>query len=109
MQHAEFATELPVNQGVQQFFDEMAKALTTGDSPTLSLLWEAPAFVVGDEGALVITSPQEIEEFFAGSKETYHERGVFDTRAEILSTDWATDRIVVVEVRWPWLDADGKE
>jgi ketosteroid isomerase-like protein len=94
---------------VQEFFDRFAHALTSGDTPTVASMWETPAFVLGDQDAQVVTAREEIEQFFSGAKEYYNAQGIADTRPEIFKLEWVTDRIVIVEVRWPYLDAQGKE
>jgi hypothetical protein len=94
---------------VRDFLDEFARALTAGDARAVARLWEIPAFVLGDEMVRVVQSPQEVEAFFAGAKEQYAARGITEARAEILELDWLTDRIVQVEVRWPYQDTYGKE
>ncbi len=94
---------------MRDFLDEFARALTAGDGRAVANLWETPAFVLGDEMVRVVQSPQEVEAFFAGAKEQYNARGVTEARAEILELDWLTDRIVQVEVRWPYQDAYGEE
>jgi hypothetical protein len=88
--------------------DEFAQALTNGDAKAISGMWEVPAFVLGDEGR-VVNTPVEVEQFFAGAQDEYNERGIMDTRAEIETLEWPTDRIVLATVRWPYLDADGRE
>jgi hypothetical protein len=72
-------------------------------------MWEAPALVLGDSMAQPVSSTDELVEFFSGAKEQYNERGVVDTRPEIMRLDWVTERMVIVSVRWPWLDANGRE
>ena len=57
----------------------------------------------------MVSSREEIAKFFSGAKEEYNKRGISDTRAEIFGLEWVTDRIVVVDVRWPHLDERGKE
>jgi hypothetical protein len=94
---------------VQQFLDRFAQALTAGDGHTIATLWEAPALVIGDGGVQAVNSTQEVEQFFSGAKEQYNKLGITDTRAEILRVDPMTDRILVVEVRWPYLDQEGNE
>jgi hypothetical protein len=94
---------------VRDFLDEFARALTAGDGGAIAKLWETPAFVLGDNMARVVSSPQEVEEFFSGAKEQYNAKGITEARAEILELDWLTDQIVQVEVRWPYLDSFGKE
>jgi ketosteroid isomerase-like protein len=94
---------------VQDFLDRFAGALTAGDAATVASLWETPALVLGDEMAQVVGSRQEVERFFAGAKDEYNKRGISGTRADIQGLDWATDRIAIVTVRWPYLDSSGRE
>jgi hypothetical protein len=94
---------------VRDFLDTFAQALTVGDGSAVARLWETPAFVLGDGMARVVNSDQEVEKFFAGSKDEYNARGITEARAEILELDWLSEQIVQVQVRWPYLDAYGKE
>jgi hypothetical protein len=94
---------------VQDFLDRFARALTSGDTRTIVSMWELPAFVLGDDMSLVVSSPEQVEQFFAGARDQYNSRGITDTRAEILRCDWATERLVLVDVRWPYIDARGHE
>lgn len=57
----------------------------------------------------VVGSRQEIERFFGGAKDEYNKRGITGTRADIQRLEWATDRIAIVTVRWPYLDSSGRE
>lgn len=94
---------------VQEYLDRFATAMTTGDTKTMSKLWGVPAFVVGANMAKVVQSDDEVEEFFAGAKDLYNERGIMDTRAEIEDLDWISEDLVVATVRWPYLDQNEKE
>ncbi|MGH7710710.1 MAG: DUF6841 family protein [Gemmatimonadaceae bacterium] len=94
---------------VQGFLDKLGSSLTAGDARTVATMWAVPAYVIGDNGAQVVNSRDEVEQFFSGAKEQYNKRGITDTRAEIFGLEWLTDRIVVVDVRWPYLDARGEE
>lgn len=94
---------------LQECLDKLARAITAGDGKAAAALWEAPAFVIGDEMAMPITELAEAEKFFGGAKEQYNERGIVDTRAEIIDEEWIGDRIVVAKVRWPYLDEAGRE
>jgi hypothetical protein len=95
--------------GTREFLDAFAKALTAGDGRAIAALWETPAFVLGDEMVRVVNSAQEVEEFFSHAKEQYNAQGIMEARAEILQLECLTDRIVQVEVRWPYVDTYGKE
>jgi ketosteroid isomerase-like protein len=94
---------------VQAFLDRLARAITSGDTATVAKLWETPALVLSDQEVFTVGSPQEVEGFFAGAKDRYNEQGITDTRADVRTFEWATDRMVVVDVRWPYLDAQGNE
>jgi hypothetical protein len=94
---------------VQQFLDDMARHLTAGQANEVAKLWETPALVLSDTETRAVESPQAVVDFFSGAKEQYNSRGIIDTRAEIQHVYWVTDRIVMVEVRWPYIDAKGSE
>jgi hypothetical protein len=94
---------------VQDFLDRFARAVTAGDGRAIAKMWNIPAMVIGDQDVRTIGSTREVEQFFGGAKAQYNARGVVDTRAEIIREEWATDRIVVVLVRWPYLDKHGNE
>jgi hypothetical protein len=95
--------------GVQAFFDRFARALTAGDGKAIAGMWAVPALVVGDKSVQAVGSLREVEEFFRGAKDQYNALGITGTRADIRRLDWLTDRIVMADVRWPYLDANGNE
>jgi hypothetical protein len=94
---------------VQQFLDRFAKALVTGDARALATMWEVPALVASDMGMQGVSSREEVEQFFAGAKDQYNARGIVDTRGDIRRLDWITERIALVEVRWPYIDERNRE
>jgi hypothetical protein len=94
---------------VKEFFDRFARALSEGDARALSWMWEAPALVVADQEVHAIASVREVETFFAGAREQYNLRGIMEARPQIVRLDWPTDRIALVEVRWPYVNAQGHE
>jgi hypothetical protein len=83
--------------------------MTTGDTKTMAQLWGVPAFVIGKNEARVVQSEDEVEEFFSGAREMYNERGIMDTRPEIVDLDWIGSDLVIATVRWPYLDQNEKE
>jgi ketosteroid isomerase-like protein len=99
----------PDTLGVQAFLDSFGEAITAGDGAAIAQLWETPAFVLSEAMERVVASREEIAEFFGGARGQYNEMGVVDTRAEIVRLDEITDKLVIVRVRWPYLDKDGKE
>ncbi len=94
---------------VQSLLEQMARALTAGDGRTVARMWETPAMVISDQGVQAVASTSEVEQFFSGAKDQYNKMGIVDTRPEIQQLTWATRRIAIAEVRWPWLDGSGRE
>jgi hypothetical protein len=94
---------------VQGLLDRMARALTSGDGRAAAQLWDTPALVLSDQGVHAVASNAEVQQFFGGAKEQYNQLGIVDTRPEIQRLTWPTQRLAIVEVRWPWLDAHGRE
>jgi hypothetical protein len=103
--------DVPVrsNTAIEDFFDHFERALTSGDAHVIASLWETPAFVLADQMGRAVTSPDEVEAFFSGVKEQYAKRGIIEARAEIVRAEWVTDRIVIAQVRWPYIDEHGEE
>ena len=94
---------------IQRFFDRFARAVTSGDRHSIARMWAVPALVVGDSMVQAVGSLDQVEEFFGGAKEQYNAQGIADTRAELQRVEWLTRRLAVVDVRWPYLDAQGVE
>lgn len=111
--HHQVAPQRPTEQreqaSVQRYLDRFAEAMTSGDTRTMTQLWGVPAFVIGRTEARVVQSESEVEQFFEGSKDMYNERGITKTRAEILHLDWVGKDLVVVTVRWPYLNEADEE
>jgi hypothetical protein len=95
--------------GVKEYLDGFARALTAGDGSAIAEMWETPAFVLGADMARVVNTPKEVAQFFGGARDQYREIGITDTRAEIVRLDEITDHLVMVRVRWPYLDSNGRE
>ena len=94
---------------VQELLEQMARALTSGDGRAAARMWETPALVISDQAVHAVASPGEVEKFFGGAKDQYNQLGIVDTRPDIQHLAWPTQRLAIVEVRWPWLDANGNE
>jgi hypothetical protein len=94
---------------VQDLLDRYTKAITAGDGEAAAAMWALPAYVIGPDLEMAIDRPQTIAQFFGGAKEAYNAKGIESTRPEILDEEWIGDRLVVVRVRWPYLDATGRE
>jgi ketosteroid isomerase-like protein len=97
------------HSSVEDFVTRYADALVAGDGRTIASMWEPPALVLADDGVTYVSSTLEVERFFAAAKDKYFAHGVVRTRPEILREDWATQRIVVADILWRNLDAQGDE
>jgi ketosteroid isomerase-like protein len=94
---------------VHQLLSRYAQALVTGDVPAVARMWAVPSIVISGDGVHAVSTRDEIEAFFADAKAQYNQRGIFDTYPDIQTEDWIGEKLVVVQVRWPWLDAAGEE
>jgi hypothetical protein len=100
----------PVPHGeVQDLLSQVARAVTSGDGNQIATLWEVPGIIVAGDAVTAISSRAQLEAMFGAAKAQYNQRGIFDTRADIVEEDWVGDRLVVAKVRWPYLDASGRE
>lgn len=94
---------------IETFLNRFAAALTAGDGVGVAKLWALPAFVIGADMAMPLVDMKELETFFGGARGQYNARGITSTRPEVLDEDWVDDRMVLVTVRWPYLDEQGRE
>ena len=99
----------PDNAAVRALLARLARALTSGDGKAAAAMWATPALVIGDDMALTVSSTTDLQDVFGGAKAQYNARGITDTRPDILRLDWVTNRLAIVEVRWPYLAQDGDE
>jgi hypothetical protein len=95
-------------QGLQSMLETFARAFTRGDGKTAATCWEVPALIVADQGTKAVTTLAEVEDFYGGAAKQYNDMGITDTRPEVQSVTWMTDRLASVHVRWPYLDAKGQ-
>jgi hypothetical protein len=93
---------------VEELLKRFARALTSGRGRDIAAMWEIPALVVADDSVRALTSSDEVAAIFGAAKERYNERGVVDTHPDVLRIEWLTEQIVVTEVRWPHILADGE-
>ena len=94
---------------IRTMLQRFAHAFTSGDGSGAAACWEVPALVVSDEGSRAVGALSEVAAFFAGAKEQYNRHGVTGTRVDVLGMVWHSERVASVTVRWPWLDAQGKD
>jgi hypothetical protein len=105
----EHAPDVVRDSSIQDFLDQLGRAITSGDGSAAAGLWAAPALVIGDDMERAITNTDELVAWLGGAKAQYNARGIVGTRAELVRLTWPTERIAIVEVRWPYFDAHGDE
>jgi hypothetical protein len=94
---------------IGEMLDRLGKAVSSGDLKGVSACYAFPGlFLVGEE-ATVFEEPAQFEELFAKGREWYVDRGIVETRADILRFDPITDEIASVDIRWPGFDKNGTE
>ena len=94
---------------LRKFFDTFATALTAGDGKAIATMWTVPALVISENGTRAVSTKDEVEQFFSGSKDQYAAMGVVETQPELGRVQWVGERIAIVDVRWPHLDSHGRE
>lgn len=109
LQDTEDLTEAEDDLGVIEFLEMFALSLTEGATDSIAQMWETPALIIGDDAVHQVTERADLVDMFAGAREHYNSAGVTDTRPEIIRLDEITDKVVIVRVRWPWLDDEGNE
>ena len=110
--HSRYPSSLDDHEGraqVQELLEALARAVTTGHGEGAAECWAVPAFVIGDEHEQTVSTLQAVAQFYDGARELYNARGIGDTRPELQALDWLGESMALVEVRWPWLDAQGEE
>jgi ketosteroid isomerase-like protein len=93
---------------VEAFLDRYADALAGGDLPGIVGCYTLPALVAGDDTAIPITEPGQVEAAFAGAADTYKAQGLVGIRAELRGVDRLTPNLLLADVRWAYLDEGGE-
>lgn len=94
---------------VQALLDKVARAIVSGDGAAMAQLWELPAFVLGDDAAELLADADKVAALFGSGRQQYNARGITGTRADIQDLEKVGERMVIATVRWPYLDATGKQ
>lgn len=87
--------------------DQIAVALIAGDARAVAAHWAMPALVLGNDGAIAVHNPVEIERFFSQSIEVYRSKGTATTAPRDVRIEKLSDRLASVDVSWPSYDKDG--
>jgi hypothetical protein len=95
------------NEQIHEMLEGLGHALSEGDLPAIADAWEAPALVLGDEGAMPVADSEQVKRFFSQAVAWYHEHGMQSTRPEVMRVEFYSPRLAAVDVRWPAFDAQG--
>lgn len=98
-----------INDGIVRLLERYGRALSTGEAGAIVRCWEVPALVLGDEGAIAVMEPGQIETFFARAGAEYQAQGLASTRPELERIEILTATLAAIDVRWPAFDASGHE
>lgn len=93
---------------IQAMLEKFAKAFTSGDGKAAGTFWVVPALIVANEGTRAVATIGEVEDFYSGAAKQYNDMGITDTRPEVQSVTWLTDKLASVHVQWPYIGKDGK-
>jgi len=94
---------------VQGVFDEMAHALLLRDGDGVAAMYDVPALIISDDGVHAVSSSEEAAKFFGSAKDEYNALGVVDMRPDVIDLERIGAKLYVATVRWPHLDASGRE
>ena len=93
---------------ITAFLDRYAGALAAGDLPGIAGCYTLPALVAGDDTAIPITEPGQVEAAFAGAADAYKAQGLVGIRAELRGVDRLTPNLLLADVGWAYLDEGGE-
>ena len=91
------------------FFLAFGEAISAGNIENIKKCWAFPSYILGDLTVNTINTSEDLEKFFSTTKKDYTIRGIKEARPEIIRTQWLTDQIAVVLVRWPFVNKNGNE
>jgi ketosteroid isomerase-like protein len=96
------------DEHLRRFLARYGEALSAGDLKAISDCYAVPALVLSDEGGVPIAAREEIEAAFDGAAERYRAQGLVDLRPTLVASEALSERLVFVEVRWDYLDEQGR-
>lgn len=94
---------------VRAFLQRYGRALSAGDTDAIVDCWAIPALVVSDEGAVDVSSSEQVRDFFAAAVDGYREEGLVATEPSSCEVTELAPRTLGADVVWSGLDAAGRE
>ena len=98
----------PTDEHLRRFLVRYGEALSSGDLKAISGCYAVPSLVLSDEGSVPIAAREEIEAAFDGAAERYRAQGLVAVRPTLVASEALSDKLVSVEVRWDYLDEQGR-
>jgi hypothetical protein len=98
----------PTDEHLRRFLASYGEALSAGDLKAISGCYTVPSLVLSDEGSVPITAREEIEAAFDGAAECYRAQGLVAVQPTLLASEALSERLVSVDVRWDYLDEEGR-
>jgi hypothetical protein len=98
----------PTDEHLRRFLLRYGEALSAGDLKAISGCYAVPSLVLSDEGSVPIASREEIEAAFDGAAERYRAQGLVAARPALVASEALSERLLLVEVRWDYLDEQGR-
>ena len=98
----------PTDEHLRRFLVRYGEALSAGDLKAISGCYVVPSLVLSDEGSVPIAAREEIEAAFDGAAERYRAQGLVAVRPTLVASEALSERLVSVEVRWDYLDEQGR-
>ena len=93
---------------ITDYFDRYAASLTRFDAEASAELWSTPGMVVDDRFSGALDSREEMATGLKQSYPIYRELGLGSVDYELIDENRLSDALVLVRVRWLFLDGDGE-
>ena len=98
----------PPPPDIPAFVHRYAEALAAGDLPAIGACYTLPALVLGDTATIPVSEAGQVEAAFAGATDAYRAQGLVGVRPELRAVDRLTATLILVDVRWAYLDEAGE-
>ncbi|WP_309102981.1 hypothetical protein [Microbacterium sp.] len=92
------------SERIDDYLARYAATLTDLDAEAGSALWSVPGMIADDRASLVVESREAMAEGVKQSYPLYQQLGLASVEHELLEIEELSDRLVLVRVRWLFLD-----
>ncbi len=94
---------------IKKLLERLGKSLSAGNAQVAAECYAFPALFLSDDGATVLADAEQLAGLFAQATEWYQSRAIVSTKPELERVEMLSEKLVVVDVRWPGFDASGRE